>query len=106
MVGKEGDEDNVVVSYENTDDYDAVPIALAYALVKALIYGGIHNVPERAEAAEKLLDGVDVHSIANDVMKAATDGLAKAAVFNAIMNILFDDDDDEDEEGDNEDDDE
>lgn len=97
LEGQEGDKDSVFVSFENTDDTADIPIALAYALVKSLIYFANEGVNDDAKKAlEKILPNVDIDDLASEAVSAVTDGIIGktiADVFSGVLRSVFDEED-------------
>ena len=97
LEGQEGDKDSVFVSFENTDDTAVIPIALAYALVKSLIYFANEGVNDEAKKAlEKIMPNVDIDNLASEAVSAVTDGIIGktiADVFSGVLRSVFDEED-------------
>ena len=97
LEGQEGDKDSVFVSFENTDDTAVIPIALAYALVKSLIYFANEGVNDEAKKAlEKIMSNVDIDDLASEAVSVVTDGIIGktiADVFSGVLRSVFDEED-------------
>ena len=87
--GEEGDKDKVFVSFENTDDTAVIPMALAYALVKSLIYYANEEIDdEMKEAMANIAKKVNIDELANKAVTAVTDGIIGKTIEDVIEDIV------------------
>lgn len=88
--GVSGDEDSVFVSYEYVDDLSVVPVALAYALVKSMIY---YAKSDRTESDAKviggLMDKIDVTSITDKLMRTASGEIIGRSLEDVLASVIY-----------------
>ena len=98
--GVDGDEDSVFVSYEDVEDLSSIPMALAYALVKSMIYYGKSDRDSKeAEFIENVMDKIDITEVANKALTTVSDAILGKSIIEVLNGALRDflgkEDDDE-----------
>ena len=89
--GVDGDEDSVFVSYEDVEDLSSVPMALAYALVKSMIYYGKSDRDSTAaEFIEDVMKKIDVTDVADKALRAVSDAILGASIVEVMNGALRD----------------